>query len=278
MTLRITTLIEDSRGEHLQLTKEHGLSFFIETEGHALLFDTGKSAAFLSNASELGLDLSRTETILLSHGHYDHSGGLRHLIEKVTNRFDLLVSPGFFDPKYGFNGLAYEFLGNNFDQAFLSQHSVSCSYLEEDVRQVVPHVWAIRNFPRRNAVEINNPRFYVDRDGTMEIDDFRDELAMVIETPKGLIVLLGCSHPGLLNMLDRVKSHFQQPIHTIMGGTHLVEADTERLEATAAFLQAEQIHCLGVSHCTGPAGTARLKEIFGERFFYNRTGSSLIVG
>ena len=114
--LRITTLIENSAGEHLALRHEHGLSFFVEKDGRAIVFDTGQSGAFIGNAARLKIDLSAPDYVVLSHGHYDHSGGLKSLAG-VSGTFGLIVGQGFFREKYGFRNGAQQFLGNDFDEA-----------------------------------------------------------------------------------------------------------------------------------------------------------------
>jgi len=113
--IRIVTLIENSPGEHLALKTEHGISFYIEKENHTIIFDTGQSGAFIQNARKLGINLEDIEMVAISHGHYDHSGGLRHLVDSV-HPFELVVGKGFFNKKYATDGISFEYLGNDFDE------------------------------------------------------------------------------------------------------------------------------------------------------------------
>lgn len=100
MSVNITTLIENSPGEHHALHAEHGLSFFIEKDDHKFLFDTGQSGRIIENAAQLRIDLTSIEYVVLSHGHYDHTGGLQALTT-ITKDFNLILGQGFFDQKYG---------------------------------------------------------------------------------------------------------------------------------------------------------------------------------
>lgn len=144
--LRITTLIENSPGEHHGLKNEHGISFFIEKDGHKILFDSGQSGAFLSNAAKMNIDLSDLEHVVLSHGHYDHSGGFRSLCS-VARSFTLWTGEGFFTPKYAFRNGAYDYLGNDFDESFLSMEGISHSILSAPLREILPGVFLLTNFP-----------------------------------------------------------------------------------------------------------------------------------
>ena len=272
---KITTLVENSQGEHLALRNEHGISFFVEKDGHEILFDTGQSDAFIYNASQLKIDLSRVGHVVLSHGHYDHTGGFRYLPELTTD-FELTLGTGFFEEKYGYRNNSYEYLGNNFDEDFLKSHHISYEFVDTQRTEIVPGVYVITRFERANEDEVVNSRFRVRRDGDFVKDEFYDEVLLAVDTPKGMVVILGCAHPGMRNMLDTVKDLFDRPIFAVLGGTHLVEARGEALDHSIDYLQREEIEVIGVSHCTGEKMMEHLSTS-NERYYHNRTGSSLII-
>ena len=276
MAVKITTLIENSPGEHHALKTEHGLSFCIEKDGRKILFDTGQSGAFIDNAAQLQIDLSDVDYVVLSHGHYDHSGGVRALSE-LTTGFELIVGQGFFDEKYGFRNNAYEYLGNNFDEKFLKEKLITYRVVDQALTEIVPGVYAVTDFPRIHADEVINPRFKVLRNGALEPDPFTDEVLLAVDTPQGLVVLLGCSHPGMKNMLDAVVKLFDKPLYAVLGGTHLVEADQHSLGKSLDYLGNDSLKVVGVSHCTGQPAMERMAGS-NDRYFHNRTGSSLFVG
>lgn len=275
MSIKITTLVENTKGEHLGLINEHGLSFYIEMNGHRLLFDAGQSDAFLKNAEQLRIDLSSLEYVVLSHGHYDHSGGLRALTEKAK-KFELIIGGDFFLEKYGYADNSYEFLGNNFDEKFLSAKGIPYRRVTQELTELCPGVFVLTAFPRVHTDEIINPRFKVLRNGAFEQDNFYDELLIALDTPKGIVVLLGCSHPGMRNLLDAVRARLKKPIYAVLGGTHLVEAHGPSLEKSLDFLRSGAVEIVGVSHCTGQEAVSLLNGS-GEKYFSNRTGTSFIV-
>jgi len=275
MSVKITTLIENSAGEHHGLHSEHGLSFFIEKDGTKILFDTGQTGLFIKNAEQLRIDLTSLNHVVLSHGHYDHSGGLRSLTQ-LTTSFNLIMGQGFFEEKYGVKNNAHEYLGNNFDENFLTEKSITFRYTSGQCTELVPGVFIITSFPRVHEDEKINPRFKILRDGTFSEDSFADEVLLAIDTPKGLIVLLGCSHPGMKNMLDFTTGQLKRPLYAVLGGTHLVEANEESLAKSMDYLHNDDLKIIGVSHCTGQTATDQLA-VSNSRYFHNHTGSSLLV-
>ena len=114
------------------------------------------------------------------------------------------------------------------------------------------------------------------QDGKLVDDKFLDEILVAIDTPRGLVILLGCSHPGMKNMMEAAKNLLNKPIYAVLGGTHLVEASKESLSISIDYLNNSDIKIIGVSHCTGDVASEKLS-ISNERYFHNRTGSSLIV-
>ncbi len=275
MALRITTLVENTLGEHLALKNEHGISFYIEKDSHKVLFDAGQSDAFMYNAAQLKIDLSDLEYIVLSHGHYDHSGGLIHLAEQ-HRRYEVVMGSGFFNEKYGFTGNSYEYLGNRFEESFLMEKGIPYRFVSEDVTEILPGIYVITNFPRIHPDEVISPRFKIRKNGSFEQDLFNDEVLIAIDTPEGVVVLLGCSHPGVRNMLDHVKSLLKKPIHAVVGGTHLVEASSESMRMAAEYLSSEDMGYIGVSHCTGKTAMTKLGGA-NDKYFQNRTGTAFIV-
>ena len=278
MKLEIITLVENTPGEHHQLVPEHGLSFHVRAGETHLLFDTGASDRFIRNARLLSLDLKKVDKVLISHGHYDHSGGFKAFVEEENPGVKLMVKPGFFNKKYGARAKCCEYLGNGFSREELVACGVDIEFIQEDVKEVAPGVFSVSGFDRTCPMEVLNPRFRLETDGADGMDDFADEQVMVVQSAKGLVVILGCSHPGLINILTSVTRRFQAPIYAVVGGTHLVEADEIRLEKTMDYLLDQDIPVIGISHCSGgPDHLKYMESRLKDRFFHNRTGTKFVV-
>lgn len=290
---RIATIIENSEGIREELSFEHGLSLWVEREGRAVLFDTGASDAFLKNARLLNIDLNRAEAVVVSHGHSDHSGGVRALYGSLSLRAPLVTGPAFFDEKYACEHGGHHFIGPDFSEAWLSfqgiEHRVTgtasgaggSDLLGVGVStEIIPGVHVVNGFRRTHPEEADNPRFVVARgevSGPEElvVDDYRDEVCLVVESRKGLIVALGCAHPGAMNMVDQVRATFGGRIYAVLGGTHLMDSDEKRAAVTIGYLRSLGCERLGIAHCSGETA-ARLAAEDASTYYAMRTGSALL--
>lgn len=273
--VKITTLIENKSGEHLGLQNEHGLSFFVEIDNKKILFDTGKSDVFLSNARKLNINLSQIDSVILSHGHYDHTGGIKPLVKEFGQPFSLYAHPDIFVKKYRVENESRQFLGNDFDANWLADNNIKINYAKEDVMKITNNTYLVSNFDRVSKYEKNNPLYKVKNGKDYIIDDFHDEVSMVLQTYKGLVILLGCSHAGIENIMRTVINRIGKNIYAVIGGTHLVSASLERIKETIEFVKKIDIKLIGVSHCTGETAVLEFAKVFNDRYFYNCTGTTL---
>ncbi len=276
MATRVTTLVENNPSEHLSLIPEHGLSFYIEHNGTSLVFDTGQSDNFLKNGQVLNLDIKGVDHVVLSHGHYDHTNGFPFLAPLLRERATLWTHRDFFVPKYATDGLSNVYLGPSFDAEWIGAQRFAYEPVFDGVTEISPGVYVVTNFESSHPLEVKNPRFVLQKNGELEVDDFHDEVAVVVKSDKGLIVLVGCSHPGIMNMLATVRKRFAEPVFAVLGGTHLVEAKGKRLYNAVEYLTGGEFGKLGLSHCTG-ADAMRELEISSTRFYRNTTGTSLLL-
>lgn len=256
--ITIKTLLENSGSKNRSLLFEHGLSFFITVDDNSYLFDCSGGDKFLKNAKKMNVDLSKIKGVILSHSHFDHCCGFLDLVEnfKINN---IYTGKKFFDTKYSFNGLKYSYLGCGFDENFLKKNNISHTVCKNLI-ELEKNLFIIGNFKRNYDFEMSPKRFVVDRGDKIEIDNFEDEICIVIKTSEGLVVVTGCSHPGILNMLSSIKDIFNEKIYAVYGGTHLVEADDSRLEKTLAEMKKLGVKILGFSHCSGEKITELIKK------------------
>lgn len=274
MKLQITTLIEDNQDEKRQLVNEHGLSLFIEADQYNILFDTGQTGDFIKNAEKLGKDLETLDYMIISHGHYDHSGGFKKLISGLNKYPKLIVGEEFFYPKYKKNDeKTYKYIGNSFDEKFILDHNIPLKKATEDILYIDGRVMVFHHFFRNNDFEKRNEKFYIKRNKLTIHDDFDDEIVLGIVTDRGLVVVTGCSHVGIVNILSTITEKTGMPIYAVIGGTHLVDADEERIEKTLDAFREMNIKLIAVSHCTGEEGINRISAEFSDEFIYNITGN-----
>ncbi len=289
MATHITTLVENHQDNRRTLEAEHGISFYIQHNSTTILFDTGQSDRFLHNADALDVDLTAIDHVVLSHSHYDHTNGLPFLLPR-HDRFTLHVHEAFFDRKYAADGDTLRYIGPSWDRAWARRAPCTLAFTTGTGSTLAPGVHIVTGFAATHPLEVANPRFVVERGGTAgegdrhtdssnsppTVDDFRDEQCIVLETDPGLVVLVGCSHPGIMNILDTIRTRFDEPIHAVLGGTHLIEAQGARLEEAIEYLSDERLQRVGLSHCTGDAAMKALSART-DRYFANVTGTVFSV-
>lgn len=278
MGIKITTLIEDT-SEDSKLKCEHGLSIYIETPSCNILFDTGSTGDFVYNAKTLGIDLNKTNYMILSHAHYDHCGGVRKFFDEVLYYPEVYVNKYFFQNSNKFKMLgdnSYKYLGIDFGENYFSEKNIPINYLQEDVFQLEPSIYLCGNFNKKTTCELQNDGMLIKKGDSYVQDTFKEEIALVMHTNKGLVVLLGCSHVGVIGMLESIERRLNKNIYAILGGTHLINADEKKIEKVIKKLESMNIKLIGVSHCTGELAINSLKKLK-DRFFINCTGTNLEI-
>jgi len=274
--LRITVLVDDTAGG-LGILAEHGLAFWIEADGRNLLFDTGQGMALNHNASALGIDLATAGSVILSHGHYDHTGG----IPAAAGRFldaHLYVHPAAFAPKFARR--------RDGTGQFASAAAVNADSVGSHVARVVftgrptPVSEGIRvtgGIPRSNDFEDTGGPFFLDEACTIE-DPLTDDQALYLESSEGIVVLLGCTHAGLVNTLEYIATLTgQDRIHAVLGGMHLLQASDERMARSLQALDRYGVRLIGPSHCTGLRAVARVMTTWPDRFISLKAGTRLTI-
>jgi len=263
--LRVTVLAENS-ARRRDLLAEHGLALWVCADGRNILFDTGQGLVLKHNAQVLGFDLPEVQDVVLSHGHYDHIGGLVAWPSSFR-KANVYVHPAAFQGRFSLtaDGEA-KFSGSSLGGTEALEGQVAKIVLTETPTEIVDGVWVTGQIPRCNDFEDVGGRFSLDEAGNTP-DTIPDDQAMYIETPDGLVVLLGCCHAGVVNTLDYIaKTTGQRTFHAVMGGMHLERASTQRLEKTMAVLQELDVRIVAPAHCTGAGPTGRMARIFADRF------------
>ena len=264
--LRITVLAENTVRQ-ANLLAEHGLALWIEADGHSILFDTGQGNVLRHNAEHLEIPLDAAETVVISHGHFDHTGGLKDVLG-AAGRIDLCLHPAALEKKYHRQKTPpHRGIGiTGCDEQALRRRTQSLVWTREPT-ELMAGVHVTGEIPRRNDFEDAGGPFYRDESCT-EADPLLDDQALYIETPVGTVVVLGCAHAGVVNTLDYVAELTgRDRIHAVLGGMHLVRATPRRLEATAAALKRYGVQKVGTAHCTGMRAASYLwSQLSGECF------------
>jgi len=269
---KVTTLVENAVAQSGNaLLGEHGLSFYIETGDRRILFDTGQNLAISNNARVLGIDLKQIDTVVLSHGHYDHSGGLQSILECNKN-FTLYGHPDVFSPKVKRNNGNYKYIGIPVEEDDFVNEGVSLKLSRKPV-EIAPGVMTSGEIALENDFEDGEPMFFLKTDEQVMPDTLADDQALILETDKGLVILLGCSHRGVINTLTQVaRLKGSHKIHAILGGLHLGKASDDKLAKIIDHLRGFDFEMLGVGHCTGPRAFLALANAFEDRVFLNTVG------
>ena len=275
MEIKITTLNENTAS--LGFLAEWGLSMLVEADGQKILFDTGMGIAAVHNAESMRIDLAAIDRIVLSHGHYDHTGGLLEVSRRAGGK-EIIAHPDVWARKYGsLDNASKRYVGIPYIREALEVMGAKFNLSREPVK-LSEHIMTTGEIPMVTDYEIVEKYLCVMEGDELKQDPLDDDLALIIDTEFGLVVILGCAHHGIVNTLKQAKKVTgKELIYAAIGGTHLVRASKERLEKTAAALKEMGVQYLGVSHCTGFNASAYLAREFGDRFFQNNSGTQLTL-
>ncbi len=280
VNLELTVLCENSVAGPFGLIGEHGWSALVELRGRKILFDTGQGLGILNNATRLGKDLSSIDLLVLSHGHYDHASGIPQ-VASVAAPLTVICHPDVFVSRYWSKDGARRYIGMIHRRDHLE--SLGCRFkFYREFSEILPGIHVTGEVPRVTDFEPPDPHMEIKHQGEngteFSQDPLLDDLTLVVDTPKGLLVLLGCAHAGLINILTHIKKHLpDKKIHTVIGGTHLGFADKNQFDRTLRELNAFQIERLGASHCTGLQNAARLYCELGDKFFHAAVGTKVFI-
>lgn len=218
-----------------------------------MLFDLGSSDVFIKNAKLLGKDLSKVQNVIISHGHYDHAGGLKHLSTSGAH-FKVFVREEIFLPKYSgerFAGIDWSNVQGLFDFVKVTGK----------LTQLSDSIYIFGPVEMKNDFEEPDPNFYIVKEGKKVRDFFEEELNLVIDEGDGIILITGCAHRGIVNIVEEALELFGKRIKLLLGGFHLYKASLQRIEMVVEKLGTHKIDEILPYHCTGELASRMMKTL-----------------
>jgi 7,8-dihydropterin-6-yl-methyl-4-(beta-D-ribofuranosyl)aminobenzene 5'-phosphate synthase len=282
--MKVTALIENNRVEDRDdLCPEFGLSLHVAVNGSRILFDMGSTAAFASNAEALGIDIAEVGVAVVSHHHFDHGGGLERFFELNDRALVFLRQGPRVDRYFKAFGVVKRSIGLDLD--LLDRFARRIEYID-DMRVVAPGVYLLTGIGATHRRPRGNRRLFVESAGDLVPDPFDHELMMVVHEDDGMVVFSGCSHSGILNLIDAARAQFPRvPIKAVFGGFHLIglpffnSMAASRPEVRDIGWQVmEKVDGTVYSgHCTGGKAFGVLAGVMGEKLRAFHTGASVEV-
>ncbi len=274
--MKIINLIEDTKGQN-NCYYEHGLSFYIETANHKLLVDTGASGAFIDNAALLNIDLTKVDTVIISHGHYDHAGGLLDFL-KINNQAKVYIQKSATADFYNASVAGGKYIG--MDKSISNHPQVQLidgDYKIDDEINIFTGVSGRRLWPKGNALL---KRKLPDSEELVQ-DEFEHEQYIVINNNNERILISGCAHNGILNILDKYLDIYDDMPSKVISGFHMTqksgysESDEFMIRATARELR-ELNTIFYTGHCTGAYPLELLQSMMGNKLVSIHSGEEII--
>ena len=254
---------------------EHGLSLLLETGGKKILFDAGQTDLVVHNLSLLGVNASQIDMIVLSHGHYDHAGGLMPFLQHGEKNFPLYADADIFTPRYSLAGGGRFFIGIPYAKEQLSLLGADWR-LGKEPFELLPNLWYSGRIPRETSYERGDKKLVISGDGSDCTDELADDISLYYVADGNLVVIGGCTHSGLVNSVNHGMSLTgAYKLKGWIGGTHLGPVSEEQQAKTLTALANFNPEFVFAGHCTGFAMMAELARVFGPRFIPSLVGAAV---
>ena len=264
--MKIVTLIENLVYKQ-GLVAEHGLSIYLEIGNRKILFDTGQTGLFLQNAPKLGIEIENIDILILSHGHYDHTGGLYPFLEKNT-KAKVYAKKNIFTPKYRDSN---RFIGTLRHEKLLKDRLVEV----ETVTEIAENVFIMPDITIYNPVDTYFKGMNRKVGNDFLPDEFDDELFLALKQNEQINIVTACSHRGITNICSTATEYFKLPVGLILGGFHTKNCTPEQYNLVINHFRQLQPRSVGVCHCTGIEKYAAMLHDCEAHLFYNYTGNEI---
>ena len=267
--MKVTVIVDNTVpiNQRIPFRGEHGFSLMLEHEARKILFDTGQTDAVIHNLTLLKVHPSEFDAIVVSHGHYDHTGGLFHILQNGRKRYPLYAHSDIFSPRFSVTPDSRHYVGIPYTKDQLTTLGADWQ-LGREPREIAPNLWFSGQIPRNTDYEAGDKRLVTCCDGTADCPDpIQDDISLFFVTGRGLVVIGGCTHSGLVNTVSHgLKLTGAKKLAGWIGGTHLGPVGKEQQARTLEELERLQPEFVMAGHCTGFAMMAELSNRFGSRF------------
>ena len=279
--MKITVLTENTKLKNSDLIAEHGISLFIEKNGHKILFDAGgPQESAIKNASRLGIDLRKMDAVIISHGHDDHTGGLLKFFQ-INDKAQVYLKKEALGSYYSKRPEGEKYIGMG--SKIVEKYSERLNFTHKTL-EISKNIFIVSSIHKEFPVPSSNGVLFEKINGKLVKDDFKHELFVVIENDGNLIVFTGCGHSGIKNIINTAKEAFpDKKIGTVIGGFHLQAgartfetAKKEEIEEIAEWLKSEVAGQVYTGHCTGERGFNIMKLILKDKLKKIYTGMELL--
>ncbi len=255
---------------------EQGLCYLIKTDSHCILFDSGQGLALRHNAAVMQQKLEEIDLAILSHGHFDHCGGLQVALKQAKS-FPVYAHPETFTRKYRVekDGTESLYIGSPYTMETLKKWEATLE-LDRKPREIAPGILLTGSIPRPHPPEIEDETLCKKVDEGMIKDDFIEEQSLIIDTTEGPVLITGCTHAGIKNTLEHaLQVSGRNKLFAVLGGLHLIKATPEIISEAIETFKSCGVEHVAVSHCTGIRAIARFGEAFGDNFHSLTAGESI---
>lgn len=276
MGLKVSVLVENTVGVTTGVVAEWGLAMLLDFGDERILLDTGEQGNIVKNAKAQGIDLGQVDKLVLSHGHYDHTGGLLAFLQSKGS-ISVYAHPELLMGHYErhLNGQRERYIGVPYRLEQLESAGANFVWQREPVK-IRPDLWLSGEIPRSTDFELGDTRL-LNKQGLQFVQDqLPDDLSLFYESDNGIVILLGCAHAGLVNIVEHAKKVTGiDKVRAIVGGTHLGPTSPEQKEKTIDYLKSLNLEVLAPNHCTGLPMASRLAVEFPNQFRWASAGTTL---
>ena len=274
--MKINCVVDNRAGLKSDLYAEHGFSIVVEENGKNLMVDTGKTPLVLERNMDL-MGITSVDSVLISHGHNDHTGGISVIndgkINIKSDKTNFFMHPDALLPKFAVEDENQRYIG--FPES-VDTETLNREWITENTK-INDDMWIFNQVEDHSGFEPIPEYLKVKEGGKCLPDEFKDELNLVIKTENGLVVISGCAHRGIVNILYSVREYFQDDIYGVIGGSHLMNSPLKRTLKTVESFKKLNPEIIALGHCTGFEALCLFKKEFGDKFIPLDSGAEILI-